>query len=56
MRVRIPRLAGQHAAYLERTMLDFKSKARANSAAKSSLMQSFSAQDIAGMADFLAGK
>ena len=53
---RIPRLAGQHAAYLEKTMLDFKSKARANSAAKSSLMQSFSARDIAGMADFLAGK
>ena len=40
---RIPRLAGQHLAYLEKTMLDFKSKARANSAAKSSLMETYSA-------------
>ena len=52
---RIPHVAGQHAAYLNRTMLDFKSKARNNSAAKSSLMGSYSAEDIAGMAEFLAG-
>ncbi len=50
-----PHLAGQHAAYLEKTMLDFKSKARANAAAKSSLMKSYSAEDIKGMAEFLAG-
>ncbi len=50
-----PRLAGQHAAYLEKTMLDFKSKARANAAAKSSLMASYSAEQIASMAEFLAG-
>jgi cytochrome c553 len=50
-----PRLAGQHTAYLEKTMQDFKSKARANSAAKSSLMKTYSAEDIKGMAEFLAG-
>ncbi len=50
-----PHLAGQHAAYLEKTMLDFKSKARANAAAKSSLMASYSAEQISSMAEFLAG-
>lgn len=50
-----PRLAGQHADYLEKTMLDFKSKARANAAAKSSLMESYSADDIRKMAEFIAG-
>ncbi len=50
-----PRLAGQHVAYLEKTMLDFKSKARANAAAKSSLMKSYSAEQISSMAEFLAG-
>ena len=49
-----PRLAGQHVAYLEKTMGDFKSKARANSAAKSSLMETYSAEDIKRMAEFLA--
>ena len=53
---RIPRLAGQYAAYLEKTMLDFKSKERNNSPAKSSLMNSFSEDDIAAMAAFTAGK
>jgi len=50
-----PRVAGQHAAYLEKTMLDFKSKARDNAAAKSSLMNSYSAEDIRRMAEFMAG-
>ena len=50
-----PYLAGQHAAYLEKTMLDFKSKARANAAAKSSLMKSYSAEQISSIAEFLAG-
>ena len=49
-----PRVAGQYVAYLYKTMLDFKSKARNNSAAKSSLMGSYVADDIAGMAEFLA--
>lgn len=51
---RVPRLAGQHVRYLEKTMLDFKSKARHNSPAKSSLMDSYDADEIAGMAEFLA--
>ncbi len=50
-----PRLAGQYAEYLRKTMLDFKSKARNNAASKSSLMKSFSAEDIDAMAEFLAG-
>ncbi len=50
---RIPRLAGQHAAYLKKTMLDFKSKARRNAPAISTLMESFSVEDIAGMAEYL---
>ncbi len=51
---RIPRLAGQYAAYLEKTMLDFKSKERHNSPAKSSLMRLFGDDDIAAMAAFTA--
>lgn len=50
-----PRLAGQYADYLEKTMLDFRSKARANAAAKSSLMESYSDEDIRNMAEFMAG-
>ena len=52
---RIPRLAGQHPEYLEKTMLDFKEKIRTNSAAKSSLLNAFKAIDIKGMAIFLGG-
>jgi len=51
---RIPRLAGQYPGYLRKTMLDFKTKARANSAAKSSLMESFSDAELEAMAEFLA--
>ncbi len=51
---RIPRLAGQYPQYLEQTMLDFKTGGRANSAAKSSLMESYSDEDLAAMAAFLA--
>ncbi len=49
-----PRLAGQFPEYLEKTMLDFKSKERHNSPAKSSLMRSYSDDDIAAMAAFTA--
>ena len=52
---RIPRLAGQYPAYLEKTMLDFKSKERHNSPANSSLMRSYSEDDIAAMAEYLGG-
>lgn len=50
---RIPRLAGQHPNYLAKTMLDMKTKARANAAAMSSLMGSFSEAEISDMAEFM---
>ena len=49
----MPRLAGQHPAYLQKTMLDFKTKARNNAPAMSALMAAFSDEDIAGLAQFL---
>ena len=52
---RIPRLAGLQPEYLKKTMLDFKTKARANSPAKGSLMASYSNEDIEALAHFLAG-
>lgn len=52
---RIPRVAGQHFEYLKKTMTDFATKARNNSAAKSSLMESYGEEDIAAMAEYLAG-
>ncbi len=52
---RNPRLAGQQADYLERTMLEFKNKVRLNSAAKGSLLASYSDDEIAAMARYLAG-
>jgi cytochrome c553 len=52
---RVPRLAGQHPEYLRQTMLDFKTKARANSPAKGSLLGSMSAEEIAHLADYLGG-
>ena len=51
---RIPRLAGQQVAYLERTMLEFKNKTRMNSPAKASLMAAYEEEDIAAMAHYLA--
>ena len=50
---RIPRLAGQHPNYLAKTMLDMKTKARNNAAAMSSLMASFSEDEISDMAEFM---
>ena len=51
---RVPRLAGQFPEYLAKTMIDFKTRARANSPAKMSLMESFTEDDIAAAAEFLA--
>ena len=53
---RVPRLAGQHPEYLQKTMLDFKNKIRNNSPAKGSLLKSYSDDEIAAMAEYLAGK
>ena len=52
---RIPRLAGQQVAYLERTMLEFNNKSRMNSPSKASLLAAFEEGDIAAMARYLAG-
>jgi cytochrome c553 len=50
-----PRLAGQAAAYLEKTMLDFRSGARANNSWMTDLLKTYSPGDIAQMARVLAG-
>lgn len=50
---RVPRLAGQHPNYLAKTMLDMKTKARNNAAAISSLLASFSDDEISHMAEFM---
>lgn len=52
---RVPRLANQHAEYLNKTMLDFKNKVRKNSAAKGSLFATFDEEQIKAVADYLAG-
>ncbi|HEX6216006.1 MAG TPA: c-type cytochrome [Vicinamibacterales bacterium] len=50
----VPRLAGQHPEYLKRTMLAFKNRVRNNSPDKTALLATFSEQDVAGLADYLA--
>ena len=50
----VPRLAGQQLVYLQKTMLDFKSKARNNQPAMSALMDAFNEEEIAGLAQYLA--
>ena len=52
---RVPRLANQHVEYLKKTMLDFKNKVRTNSAAKVSLLATFSDEEISAVAEYLAG-
>jgi cytochrome c553 len=50
-----PRLAGQSAEYLEKTMLDFRSGARANNSWMTDLLKTYSPEDIAEMARVMAG-
>ena len=50
-----PRLAGQSSAYLERTMLDFRSGARANNSWMTDLLKTYSPDDVAQMARVLGG-
>jgi len=52
---RTPRLAGQKVSYLERTMREFKKRARLNSPAKVSLLATYDDADIAAMAHYLGG-
>jgi cytochrome c553 len=51
----IPRLAGQTVTYLEKTMLAFKSRERGNNPDKSTLLASYSEEDLKTMARYLAG-
>jgi cytochrome c553 len=50
-----PRLAGQQKEYLHQTMLDFRDRKRANNPGMSDLMNSISTDDIAALAEYLAG-
>lgn len=52
---RVPRLAGQRPAYLERTMLAFKTKERTNAPSLTPLFEAYSEADIRAMAHYLAG-
>ena len=51
----IPRLAGQEADYLAKTMTDFRSRTRANNPGMSDLMNTVTPEQIAAMAKFHAG-
>ena len=51
----IPRISNQNFSYLSKTLLDYKSKARNNAAAMSSLIGSYPKNDIDALVDYLAG-
>ena len=51
----IPRISNQNFSYLSKTLLDYKSKARNNAAAMSSLIASYPENDIEALVDYLAG-
>jgi cytochrome c553 len=50
-----PRLAGQNRAYLLQSMTDFRTRARGNNPGMSDLMMATSPDDIAALAQYLAG-
>jgi len=52
----IPRLGGQQFEYLKKTMIDFKTKERANNSAMTDLFRTYSDEDLAVMASYLAGE
>jgi len=52
---RVPRLAGQQLAYLERTFREFKTKVRLNAPFMNSLLDTYSDDDIVAVARYLAG-
>jgi cytochrome c553 len=51
----VPRLAGQGHDYLAKTMADFRSRARGNNPGMSDLMIATSPDDLAALAQYLAG-
>ena len=51
----VPRLAGLSTEYLTKTMADFRTRARGNNPGMSDLMLATSPDDIAALAQFLAG-
>ena len=51
----VPRLAGQSRDYLAKTMADFRSRARGNNPGMSDLMIATSTEDLAALAEYLAG-
>lgn len=51
-----PRLAGQSREYLAQSMLDFRTRARGNNPGMSDLMLATSEDDLAAMAQYLAGR
>ena len=51
-----PRLAGQARDYTLQTMLDFRSRKRANNPGMSDLMIAASEEELVAMADYLAGR
>jgi cytochrome c553 len=51
----VPRLAGQSREYLARTMADFRTRARGNNPGMSDLMIATPPDDLAALAEYLAG-
>jgi cytochrome c553 len=51
-----PRLAGQSREYLAKTMADFRTRARGNNPGMSDLMIATPEDDLAALAEFLAGQ
>lgn len=51
----VPRLAGQSEEYLARTIADFRTRARGNNPGMSDLMRAVSPDDVAALAEHLAG-
>ena len=51
----VPRLAGQGRDYLARTMADFRTRARGNNPGMSDLMIATATDDLAALAEYLAG-
>jgi len=50
----VPRLAGQHPEYLKRTMFAFKNRTRNVTSPMTALLGTFSEQELASVADYLA--